>query len=149
MKTGLFILLIFAVLSGGCASSNSGSAYGRGQARTEQTVRMGVVEHVRDVKIEGTKSGVGTVAGGAVGGVAGSTVGQGKGSVVGAVIGAVIGGVAGSAAEEGVTRKPGIEVTVKLDNGNMLAVVQEADEKFSVGERVRIVTGQGISRVTH
>jgi outer membrane lipoprotein SlyB len=149
MKAGLFILLLSAVLAGGCASSNSGAAYGRGQARTEQAVRMGVVEHVRDVKIEGTKTGVGTVAGGAVGGVVGSSVGQGKTSTVGAVIGAVIGGVAGSAAEEGVTRKPGIEVTVKLDNGSMLAVVQEADEQFKVGDRVRILSGQGISRVTH
>jgi outer membrane lipoprotein SlyB len=145
----LSVALVAVAILGGCAASQSGSAYERRQARTEQTVRMGVVEHVRDVKLEGTKSGVGTVAGGAVGGIAGSTVGQGRGSAVGAVIGAVIGGVAGSAAEEKVTQKPGLEVTVKLDNGTMVAVVQEADEQFNVGDRVRILSGQGVSRVTH
>lgn len=150
MKTRMLVVALGAVLVlGGCASSKSGSVYERGQARTEQTVRTGVVEHVREVQIEGTKSAVGTVAGGAVGGVAGSTVGQGRGSMIGAVIGAVIGGVAGSAAEEGVTRKPGLEITVKLDNGTVVAVVQEADERFNVGDRVRILSGQGVSRVTH
>mgnify|MGYP001201332807 FL=1 len=151
MKNFLVHFVIFATLTalGGCASSNSGAVYGRGQARGEQTVRFGQVEHVRAVQIEGTRSGVGTAAGGVVGGVAGSSTGAGRGSAVGAVIGAVIGGVAGSAAEEGATRRAGIEITVKLDSGSMVAIVQEADEKFEVGERVRILSGQGISRVTH
>jgi outer membrane lipoprotein SlyB len=55
-----------------CASSNSGSVYSRDEARKMQTVKTGVVESVRAVKLEGTKSPVGTVAGGAVGGIAGS-----------------------------------------------------------------------------
>ena len=47
----------------GCASTSSGSVYSGGQARQEQTVRMGVVESVRQVTIEGSKSGVGAMAG--------------------------------------------------------------------------------------
>ena len=61
-------VIAFAVLSG-CASTSSGSVYSGGQAGQEQTVRMGVVERVRQVTIEGSKSGVGTIAGGAIGGV--------------------------------------------------------------------------------
>jgi outer membrane lipoprotein SlyB len=51
--------------------------------------------------------------------------------------------------EEGVMSKDGLEVTVKLDNGRMIAVTQEADEQFRVGERVRILSGGGATRVTH
>jgi outer membrane lipoprotein SlyB len=136
------VMLLGLASLGGCASSNSGSAYSRGQARTEQTVRMGVVEHVRDVQIEGTKTG-------AVGGVAGSSIGQGKGSAIGAVVGAVAGAVVGGKAEEAATKRQGLEITVKLDSGSMVAIVQEADEQFGVGDRVRILSGQGVSRVTH
>jgi outer membrane lipoprotein SlyB len=140
------------VLMSGCASSLSGSAYERRQARTAHDVQMGYVEHVREVQIEGTKSGVGSSAGSVIGGVAGGNAAGGRGSVgrvVGGVAGAVVGGVAGAAAEEGITRQKGLEITVKLDGGRMLAVVQAADEDFKVGDRVRILTGGGASRVTH
>ena len=110
---------------------------------------MGVVESVRPVKLEGTKSPVGTLGGAAIGGIAGSTVGQGKGSAIAAVIGAVAGGLAGSAAEEGMTRKQGIEITLKMDNGELLAVTQEdGGEKFQPGERVRLLQDGVTTRVT-
>ena len=134
---------------GGCASSKSGSAYTRDQVRQEMVVRTGVVESVREVQIEGTKTPVGGAAGAVVGGVAGSHVGGGKGQIVGAVIGAVAGGLAGAAIEEGVTRKTGLEITVKLDNGQLTSVVHEADEPFHPGERVRLLSGAGGTRVSH
>ena len=62
-----------AALLAACASSNSGGAYTRTQTRQVQTVKMGTVESVRLVKIEGTKSPIGTGTGAVVGGVAGST----------------------------------------------------------------------------
>lgn len=133
----------------GCASTTSGSVYSGGQARQEQTVRMGVVESVRQVTIEGSKSGVGTIAGGVVGGVAGSNVGGGKGSTIGTILGAVAGGLAGNAIEEGTTKKQGLEITVKLDNGELRAITQDADESFRPGERVRLLSGNGVTRVTH
>ncbi len=145
-------LLAIGLLSGliaACASSNSGSVYSRDEARKVQTIKTGVVESVRQVKLEGTKSPVGTVAGGAIGGIAGSSVGHGKGSAVAAVIGAVAGGLAGSAAEEAITRKDGLEITVKLDGGGLIAIVQEADEAFKAGEKVRILESGGESRVSH
>ena len=144
-----FGLIVLMALVAGCASSNSGDVYTREQTRQVQTVKMGVIESVRMVKIEGTKSGLGTVTGAAVGGVGGSSVGHGKGSVVAAVVGAVAGGLAGSAIEEGATRKDGVELTVKLDSGTLLAIVQEADEKFYPGDRVRILEGGGETRVSH
>lgn len=146
-----FIVLILAsvVALTGCISSRSGKVYSRDQARHIQDVQTGVVEHVREIVIEGTQSGIGAAAGGAVGGIGGSEVGHGKGSSAGAVVGAVLGGVAGGALEEVATRKKGYEITVRLDTGRTIAIAQEADEAFKVGERVRIVTGGGVSRVSH
>jgi outer membrane lipoprotein SlyB len=142
-------LALAAAMLAGCQSSRSGSVYSRDEAQREQSVRMGVVEGVRSVTIEGTKTPVGTIAGGAVGGIAGSGVGQGRGSAVAAVLGAVAGGVAGAAAEEAITRREGVEVTVRLDSGDLRAIVQEADEVFKPGERVRLVSQGGTTRVTH
>ena len=103
------IVALAATLLAGCASSKSGSAYTRDQARQEMIVRTGIVESVREVQIEGTKSGVGTAAGAVAGGVGGSNIGGGKGQIVGAVVGAVVGGMAGAAIEEGVTKRGGLE----------------------------------------
>jgi outer membrane lipoprotein SlyB len=141
-------ITVIALLSA-CASGVGGDDYSRDQARREQTVRLGVVDSVREVKIEGTRSGVGPAAGAVVGGVAGSTVGQGRGSTVGAVLGSVAGGVAGQAAEQGATRQTGLEITVKLDSGRLIAVTQAADETFKPGDRVRVLSDGATSRVTH
>ena len=88
-------------------------------------------------------------AGAAVGGIAGSSVGGGKGANIAAVVGAVVGGLAGAAAEEGMTRKQGVEVTVKMDNGEMLAIIQEdGGEGFKPGERIRLLQDGRTTRVT-
>ncbi|MFM2434774.1 MAG: hypothetical protein RL063_753 [Pseudomonadota bacterium] len=145
----ILVATLLTLLLGACASSNSGSVYSRDDARKTQTVRTGIVESVRQVKLEGTKSPIGTVAGAAVGGIAGSSVGEGKGSSIGAVIGAVVGGLAGSAAEEMMTRKDALEITVKLDGGGLTAVVQEADEQFKAGDKVRLIESGGNTRVSH
>ena len=56
--------------------------------------------------------------------------------------------LAGAALEEVATRKPGVEVTVRLENGRVIAVVQEDQgEGFRVGERVRVVNDGGTTRV--
>ena len=144
------VLLTAGIIGlGGCASGMGGKNYTRAQARTVQEVEMGRVESVREVRIEGTKTPIGAGAGAVVGGVAGSTMGGGRGSVVGAAVGAVLGGLGGAAAEEGITRKRGVEITVRLDAGRTIAVTQAADEAFREGDRVRVLTGGGVTRVSH
>ena len=136
---------------GGCASSLTGDTYSRDEARKVQTVRMGTIEMLRPVKIEGTKTPIGAGAGAVIGGVAGSGVGGGRGSAVAAVIGAVAGGLLGAATEEGLTRTQGVEISVREDDGSLRAYVQAVQENeiFRVGERVRIMTVDGTSRVAH
>ena len=141
------IAVVIAV--SGCASTSSGNVYSTSQARQEQTVRLGVVESVRQVTIEGSRSPIGAVAGGAVGGIGGANVGGGRGSTVGSILGAVAGGVAGSMLEERVTRKDGLEITVRLEGGELRAITQDADEAFKPGERVRLLSGGGVTRVSH
>lgn len=149
MKTsGMISGFIALVLLAGCASSKSGEVYSRDQARQSMTVRLGTVEFVKPVRVEGSKSGLGTVAGGIIGGVAGSTVGGGKGSTLAALGGAIGGAVVGNVAEEKLTQFDGLEITVKLDSGEVIATVQEDDVLFAVGDRVRVLTARdGIIRV--
>jgi len=44
-----------AMLLTGCQSSLTGDSYSRDEARRVQTIRMGTIEALRPVKIEGTK----------------------------------------------------------------------------------------------
>jgi len=151
-KPTLLITSLTAMLAlGGCQSSLTGDTYSRDEARAVQTVRMGTIESLRPVKIEGTKTPIGAGAGAVVGGIGGSGLGGGRGSAVLAVVGAVAGGLLGAAAEEGLTRTQGVEITVREDDGTMRAYVQEVEpnQVFRVGERVRIMTVNGTSRVTH
>ncbi|RMQ47065.1 17 kDa surface antigen [Pseudomonas cichorii] len=154
MRKSAFLVASFTAMVltlGGCTSNLTGDSYSRDEARTVQTVRLGTVESLRPVKIEGTKTPIGAGAGAVVGGVGGSAIGGGRGSVVAAVIGAVAGGLLGSMTEEGLTRTQGVEITVREDDGSMRAYVQQVQENevFRVGERVRIMTVNGTSRVTH
>jgi outer membrane lipoprotein SlyB len=136
----LWTIGLLAFFLAGCAPSKSGRVYSRDQARVQHSVYYGTVLEVDEVLIEGTKTPIGTIAGGAA---LGSTIGGGSGRTVATVLGGIVGGIAGSAAEEGVTRRDGLELTVELDNGQIISVVQEADDQFLVGDRVRIVKGPG------
>jgi len=150
MKRSLIALSALAcVLAlGGCATGVGGKDYGRQQARVVHEVQMGTVESVREVTIEGTRSPIGAGAGAVIGGVAGSGLGDGRGQVIGATVGAVLGGLGGAAAEEALTREKGLEITVRLDTGRLIAVTQAADERFAAGDRVRVLTGGGVTRVS-
>ena len=134
----------------GCAQPGLGGGnYTRGQVRGEQSVRIGTVENVRDVTIDARDTGTGTLAGAAIGGVAGSTVGGGsRANTVGAIAGAVVGGLIGNAVEKSGNDRRGVEVTVRLESGALIAVTQEKDEEFRAGDRVRILSGQGTTRIT-
>ena len=148
-KTAVALVLAVTVL-GGCAYPRQGSAdYSAYGVRGEQEVRFGVVESVRLVRIQAPESGVGTAAGAALGGVAGSTVGGGSGQFAGAIAGMVLGGIIGQAIEQDANQRTGLEITVLLDNGKYLAITQEGDEQFRSGDRVRVLSGRGGSRVTH
>lgn len=147
----LLILAMIATLSlVGCASNVGSTDYSTGQARSVQEVSYGVVTNVRQVTIQGNNNlPIGGLAGAAAGGVAGSEVGGGNGQIVGAVLGAVLGGLGGNALQQQVSSQKGLEITVKLDSGHIIAVTQGADVPFYPGDRVQILSGNGVTRVAH
>ena len=138
VKSGLLIILI-GFIAVGCAPSMSGSTYSRDQAQKVQTVHEGEVIMVREVLIEGTKSGLGGLAGGIMGFALGGTIGGGSGKGLARAAGTVAGAAGGGAIEEDATRQKGLEITVKLDNGQVVSIVQAADEKFDEGDLVRVL----------
>src|SRR5690349_2870091 len=128
-------LIVAALIAGslamsGCAyNSSSADVYTASQAQREETVRMGMVDSVRAVKISsnnGQPSGLGAIGGGALGAVAGSSV------------------------ENRVAVRDGLELTVRLDNGDIRAITQSSTgEIFRAGDRVRLLSSGGVTRVTH
>ena len=141
----------FALALAGCAPLIRGDSYHRGQAMRAQSVELGIVESVRPVTIEGYPSGAGTATGAVIGGVGGSQIGGSPGAhFAGAILGALIGGAIGNAVERDGSRVNGAQVTVRLDTGRLLAVVQEgAPEGFRPGDRIRVLSDGYTTRVTH
>lgn len=148
-RSGWITAALCALALGGCAYPAGSHDYYGYQVMGEQSVRFGVVDSVRPVRINRGETGVGTAGGAVLGGLAGSTVGGGNGQVAGAVGGAILGGIIGSQVERSANERPGIEITVLLDSGKYVSIVQEADESFRPGDRVRILSGRGTTRVTH
>ena len=128
---------------------SSAMNYNTAQAGVVQQVVTGTVLAVQPVKIGTTSTNAGGMGGALVGGALGSLLGRGTGSVVGMVAGAAAGGIAGSALEARADVQDGYQITVRLDNGNTVAVTQAADVPVKVGERVQITGGYGTqARVT-
>ena len=66
--TTIVAAAVLALTVAGCAAPGlGGGSYSREQARREQTVRMGYVESVREVNLEGTRSGIGAGTGAVAG----------------------------------------------------------------------------------
>jgi outer membrane lipoprotein SlyB len=148
LVVGGAVLSTVALLAGCANPSASSGVYTYGQAQREQIVRAGTVTGVRPIVIQrdGT-SGGGMLAGGALGGVAGNAVGGGTGRTIATVGGAILGALAGNAVENRVGKSSGLEITVRLDNGETRVVAQEADLPLSVGQRVQVISGAGPTRV--
>lgn len=148
MKTDNHVQLIaagiMALLLVGCTSDLTSTTYSRGEARQVQTVQFGTVTGIENVRIEGTNTGIGALAGGAVGGIGASGIGGGKGSAIASIGGALLGGYLGGKAEDELTRSTGVNLTIRLANGDHIAVVQQVDPAmvFRTGDKV-IIYGQG------
>ena len=147
--TAISISLLTLGLTG-CVSGLQGSTYSRSEARQVQEVEFGTVLSTNPVVIEGKQSGAGQLPGAIIGGVAGSSVGEGKGQQIFTILGAVGGAVVGSMIEEQATRTQGLELTIKMDSGKTLSIVQEVDNVnvFREGQRVRVLTQGALARVS-
>jgi outer membrane lipoprotein SlyB len=133
-------MFFIASVTMSCQTTSQGSkTYTRGQAQTALTVYYGTVLRVAEVQIQAETTGVGAVAGGVVGGIVGSTIGSGRGRRLATTGGALGGAAAGSAAEKARATRSALEIEVELDDGRLMVIVQEKDDEFAVGDRVRLL----------
>ena len=137
-------LFASAALLGACTPQPSPNSYSRAETMRPQTVELGTLQSIRPGE---TRLGMAT--GAVLGGIAGSQIGGGTAAnVAGGVAGAVAGGALGSALQ-GSQNTAGLELTVKLDSGRMIAIVQPGGPNdFRVGDRVRVVGNGENTRVT-
>ncbi len=140
---GLALLLLLALVLAGCANNLGGRSYDRSDARKAYKVSFGVVAAVDPVRIEGEAGSLGTAGGAAVGYSLGRLIGSGSASRVAGAVGGVAGAVAGREVEKAATAENGLEISVDMDSGGTLLIVQSADVTFAAGERVRVLRGQG------
>lgn len=139
-------ILSLALLAG-CASPPPAQPPMSTQGTT--VVQTGQVTNVRDITVRGGRStGLGSFLGAILGGVAGSKVGSGTGSSVASVGGAVAGGMAGQHVEQSGISHRSIELTVRLDNGEVRSYQVAPKEDYRTGDTVKITTTSGVSRVT-
>jgi len=145
---GAFALSAVALISGCAKPSASANVYNYNQTQRDQIVRNGTVINVRPIIIQSEQSsGGGAIAGGAVGGVAGSAIGGGTGRTLAIIGGAILGALAGNAIEDKMDKKDGLEISVRLDNGETRVIAQEADLPIMMNQRVQVISGAGPTRV--
>ncbi|WP_309026014.1 glycine zipper domain-containing protein [Pelagicoccus enzymogenes] len=105
----------------------------------------------RSVVIEGEAGYLGRTSGAIMGSAIGQTAGDGTGRTLAAAGGAVVGGIVGGMVEKELSKKQAQELTVDLDDGHTVVVVQETkDIGFVEGDRVSVThTPSGEAHVAH
>lgn len=144
---GTICLLSAALLLGACATTPSPNTVQGNQTGRAQSVQPGTVYALRDVTIQNAPSRVGTATGAVLGGIAGSTLGSGnRANAAGAVGGAVVGGAAANAITS--STQAGVEITIRLENNQLISVVQAGtSNEFRVGDAVRVTSDGQTTRV--
>jgi len=128
-----FVPGLALILLHGCATQSvEPDVYSRTTARTPYRVYTGEVLSVERVKIEGEATRIGEL-GGAVVGYEAARSGIADTGLAGAI---------------GVTGTDGLRIVVRLDNGNVLAIVQGDQTAFNGGESVYVhMNGRRDARV--
>lgn len=146
-KIAMMSLLSATILITACSTTSSPNTFSSNQTGRAQSVQSGSVYAVRDVTIQNAPNRVGTATGAVLGGIAGSTLGSGsRANAAGAVGGAVVGGAAANAITG--SNSAGVEITVRLDNNQLISVVQAgSSNEFRVGDTVRVTSDGQTTRV--
>ena len=139
----IFTGIIFLLAA--CSSNSPVSENKPGTLKKQKVIRVhqGIVIGIRDVAVKGEKSR----AGGTVGSIAGSVLGAGTIPYVGSLLGSMVGGAVGSSTDEELSKKPGHEISLKLENGEQVTVTQLATTTFNVGDEVKLVLEDNVAQV--
>lgn len=145
MQTKIILMsyVICALLISSCANTDiyRGDVYTHDRAKRVQSVRFGTIIATHPVKIQAKQTGVGTGTGASLAGIAGSHISNSyAGSMAGGIVGSVVGGIIGSKIEEKATQVESLELTIALDDGGNIVVVQKSQPGLVTGAKVRVVT---------
>lgn len=149
-ELGLVALSLCLVGATACETQHGASSFASSDTMRAQPVAFGDVVSVRQVDIRPGQTHLGMATGAALGALAGSQLGRNaSANAAGGIGGAVVGSQAGSAIQ-GSQVSRGIEVSVTMDDGQTVAIIQPGDPRdFRVGDRVRIVGTSDNARVAH
>jgi len=146
----ILILISLSLILSNCANSSLQSdTFDRDSAQKISNIYYGEVVAIKKVTIEGsTKSGA--LVGGLVGAATGSGVSDSRPeSEIGAVLGGAIGSTIGGNISKSLMSVDGIQITINMDDGRTVSVVQEnGNYKFNIGDLVEVVSINGKTRVS-
>lgn len=148
-KFAVLVVAIFALAGTGCADQYSNNNYNSNRANVWQNVNFGVITNIRPITIqEDNNVPVGAVAGAVAGGFLGHAIGGGNGKKLATVGGVLLGGLAGNAVQTRANQTQGLELEIRLDNGQYISAVQSGSQDLNIGSRVRIVDAGGRTTVS-
>ena len=105
----------------------------------------GTVENFRQVTVKGDGSALGAVAGGAAGAVVGHQFGRGSGKDLLTIAGAIGGAFAGHEIEKNARKKTRYEISVRMEDGSLKTIAQDAAPAWHIGEHVRVINNQVVA----
>lgn len=160
MKKLIVTAALAAVGLGGCAAQN-GYGYGSNGLTMQnytansysnglqaQRVQIGTVLAVHAAQLhQPAGQNVGAGVGAVGGGILGSSLGAGTGKALASLAGVVVGGLAGGLVGGSASDEKGQIITVELNGGQVLAVTQDLQTRFTKGERVQVVDDGRSQRV--
>ncbi len=119
------------------------------QAGTMQRIQYGEVVHAEPMIVQAQMTGSGAQTGATVGAVAGALLADRGDRWLGGLLGGAAGGAIGRSAEKKAKKKKGWELIILLDSGQEIAI-QVADKRarYAEGDRVRLMTGGGRTKVS-
>lgn len=146
------ILAAASMTLASCARQISPGVYEGRNVGTVTETYTGTVQSARYVVVQEDEmlqdNWLGGAIGGAAGGLAASELGQGKGKVAATAGGALAGAALGALAQRGLQRQNAIEYIVRMDDGQLMTIVQGTEPQIPQGRRVYVQSGSdGTARV--
>ncbi len=152
----LSICVILALTA--CAGKRPTTHFPVGHSGMAHKLEKGKIVGMRDVVIDGSSSMTGASLGGAVGTAVGvASVGtiederDLRQTIGTAAVGGAVGAIVGRIIEKRITEKRGQELSIQLESGERMVVIQAIGERsFEEEETVFVyTTSMGVSRVFH
>lgn len=135
----IFVGLVVSLLLLGCATERLEKVSAASAGRMQE-LSIGTVVAVKMVKIDGKVTYLGPSTGAIIGSGIGQTVGHGSGQILATAGAAALGGVVGGIVETQLSAKRAQELTISVDGGETVVVVQQLNNReFVEGDRVRVI----------